>query len=359
MLGIDFIGVNFDVAKESLRRWAAFAGRETGVRLVFGISNFCERDRVLPGSPSMTPEDAVRGIRAEIPAIREIAHWTSDIDARLIHRLRQAGVASTPFYSAFNYGSVVNRLLLMAYSHGCDYLLRVDPGTSPPHRISFKAVIEEHTALIANDPGTVVSRRYADRFALRDEFVSDEPYREAHRRLVAEATGIDVAEQITGGALLSFRLPGVPAIGFPDSADGLTLVWASDDGIYQTLAKSKHGVTAIPLKEDPVARFDPVGKPKPWDEYYRGIVGAVLMACHLDGKGEKDAVAAARSFLDALKTMTTIPEDIDLDRIAPRQYRKAIGAGIENYLLLCDEWMTIVAILKDELKSLTKAEASQ
>ena len=357
MLGIDFIGDNLEGAMRSLRLWSAYIGADQRVLLTLGMSHFSDRGALLPGSDALTPRDAAALIaRGVLPPVTGIAQWTSDIDKRLIHVLRSEGINATPFFNLFNYGSVVNRLLLMSHAKGCDVLMRVDPGTAPPLGISFGEILDEHLSRIENDPTVVVSRRYAERLTLRDDYVRDRARIDAHRRLVAATTGMDVKNQITGGALLSFRPPGIPAICFPGSTDGPTLVWASDDGIYDTLSIMEHGVTTVLFKSHPVTRFDSVGMPKPWQTYYRGIVGRVLLGVLLRGEKEAAGLQAAERFLTALKALAAVPKDAAIDAVAPPGFRAAVRVGVENYGVLRKTWFLIADILREEIDELTRID---
>ena len=232
---------------------------------MLGVSNFCDKDAELRGAKGLSPARVKEVLNSFIPE-QKLAQWTSDIDSILLDAIR-VRFQSQPFLSHFNYGSVVNRLLLLAHSHDCDYMVRIDPGTLPPKRASFAYLMTKHEREIDNDACVVVSRRYARRRALRNMFVRS-GRGESHAELVKDCTGIDVKNQITGGAMLTLKSPGTPAMCFPTDS-GLTLVWASDDGIYQVLPATQDKSHILP--KHPVPRFDAVGKSKPSTEYYRGI----------------------------------------------------------------------------------------
>ncbi len=355
LLGIDFIGSNFPGAIYTIQQWWKYVTSDNKYDCILGVSNFCNRNSPLPGAWDLSPTKVKEVLRCFIPK-KKLVQWTSDIDAILLQTLqKEKRFKSKPFFSEFNYGSVVNRLLLLAYSHDCDYLVRIDPGTIPPKGKPFVDLMAEHESIIDGQINTVVSRRYADRLALRNIFVK-EGKENFHAELVKKYTGIDVYAQITGGAMLTLKSPGTPAICFPPG-DGLTLVWASDDGIYQVLPETKTKSRMLP--DYPVQRFDAVGKPKKSIEYYRGIIGAVCLNTLRNGKTLKIAKQNAEQFLQKLKADILDVEkcslmDADpnwnttfcLKNIAPQPFIKAIADGYKNYIQLLDEWKEICNILK-------------
>ena len=217
--------------------------------------------------------------------------------------------------------------------------------------------MREHQDRIGDNLSKVVSRRYADCLALRDMFVKDGK-ESRHAELVKEHTGIDVNNQVTGGAMMTFRTPGIPAICFPIGA-GLTLVWASDDGVYQVLDKNNIEGEMLDdtVVEHRVQRFDAVGKPKKSKEYYRGILGAIYLKAIRDEEDMNTAGVKAKSFIDKLIEDILNPEkceDIDpewlstfsLNKIAPEDFVKAIWVGYENHNALLREWGKICALLQ-------------
>ncbi len=363
LLGLDFIGGNFPAALYSIQQWWAYACQSDEHVCILGISNFADTDAVLPGSHDFTPLHAVKAISAFVPS-EQIAQWTSDIDAMLLVQLDMNGVRSRPFYPEFNYGSVVNRLLLLASAFDCDYLVRIDPGTSPPMDNTFAELMSEHEKRIAGDRHTIISRRYAKRLALRDIFVR-QGLEGKHAEKVKTFTGIDVHDQITGGAMLTFRIPGTPAVCFPAGA-GLTLVWASDDGIYRVLDDTKPKSEMI--AQSPVERFDAVGKTKSPKEYYRGIVGAVYLKAIREGGDIGVARETVESFLNELKKeILDSKECAKIDpswcstftatEIAPEGFVRAIQDGWENYRYLVQEWEKICEILRNRIVSETSGKS--
>lgn len=369
LLGIDFIGSNCANARQSIEEWWHYILRSEDYACIVGISNFCERQKSLPGSVDFFPTEALRELSSIIPE-NQLTQWTSDIDAHLLGIVQGSQCCSQPFYSEFNYGSVINRLLLLGYAYECDYLIRIDPGTLPPQdkdgSADFATLMTDHEHIIGSDPNTVVSRRYADRSALRHMFVKS-GQEESHAHLIIEYTGIKVKSQVTGGAMLTMKLPGVPAICFPKGS-GLTLVWASDDGIYQVLPQTKKN--SAMMKDHPVERFDAVGKQKKSTEYYRGILGAVYLKAVRDGKSADLAQLEAEIFIETLKNeildhrkCREIDEDPDwikmfcLDAVAPHPFLEAVAVGYENHSVLLDEWDQICRLLKPLIVQETNAKS--
>jgi hypothetical protein len=172
-----------------------------------------------------------------------------------------------PFTSGFSYGGCVNQLMILSQLAGCDYLLRVDPGTLPP--AGLWSMIE--TQMAALQAHCVVSGVYQNRLAFRDDLYVRPAMRDHYLAFIAHHTGVDLQHQITGGALFMASSPGIPAIPFQEwSAGKPTLVWGSDDAFFQDC-----GVKSRVFAQHRVPRHDPFGKPKPPIEYFRGIVGRV------------------------------------------------------------------------------------
>jgi len=354
LLGIDFIGANFPSALYTIQQWWKYVTLSSKYDCILGVSNFCDKNSPLPGARDLSPSKVREVLACFIPK-KKLVQWTSDIDSTLIQTVEKEGFKSKPLFSEFNYGSIVNRLLLLAYSHDCDYLVRIDPGTIPPKGKSFDDLMDEHESAIGGQINTVVSRRYAERLALRDIFVK-EGKENSHAELVKKYTGIDVHAQITGGAMFTLKSPGTPAICFPPGV-GLTLVWASDDGIYQVLPETKTKSRMLP--DYPVQRFDVVGKPKKSIEYYRGIIGAVYLNALRNGKTLSIAKQDVEQFLQKLKADILDAEkcsliDADpywtttfcLENITPQAFVDAIFAGYKNYVQLLKEWKEICETLK-------------
>jgi hypothetical protein len=150
--------------------------------------------------------------------------------------------------------------------------------------------------------------------------------------------------------------PGVPAIAFP-AASGLTLVWATDDGLFQVLPETKAHATV--LTTHPVRRFDSEGKRKTSIEYYRGIVGAAYLHALRRGKAPAEARSDVDEFLLILKreildreTCKRIDNNPDWEEtfcrqtIAPDPFLKAVEAGLANHVELLREWPGICVALQ-------------
>ena len=341
LVGIDFIGINFPSALYSLQQWATYVSRSDYFTPIIGVSTFCERDKSLPGCPNLTAAEAVKCIKECCPRVK-VVHCDTEMNDIARGVLVKNAINSQPFWSSFSYGSVVNRMLLLANEASCDYLVRIDPGTVPPRENSFDEIMQQHISWIG-DSNIVVSRRYAGRLALRDIFLI-EGKADKQCDLVYRMTGIDPLSQVTGGAMFTSKIPGVPAVPFDSSEAGLTLVWASDDGIYQLLEKTKGsrniGVVTIP-------RFDVVGKPKSTKEYYRGVAGTVFLSSLLQGgKSRQDAALDVEEFLGNLlellddKKCRLIDEndnwrnEFTKDKVTPDQFLEKIFAVSYTHLTL-------------------------
>ncbi len=355
LLGIDFIGSNYKNGRDSILKWWKYISKDDVFDCIVGVSNFCGRYDPLPGGNGATPADIVKDLNKIIPQKR-LFQWTSDIDDDLLNVVKHNGYQSVPFYNSFNYGSVINRMLLLTFSHNCDYLVRIDPGTMPNEKVSFTQLMQEHEKIIKGDIYTIVSRKYEKRLALRDIFVK-KGLEMRHAELVQQYTGINTFSQITGGALLTQKSPGIPAICFP-YGQGLTLVWGSDDGIYQILPETME--KSRMLNGFPVKRFDNIGKLKKSTEYYRGIIGAVFLNAICAGKCRSEAENMADLFMQQLKEkILDSKKCIYMDRdhnwfknftrnnIAPSLFLDSIIKGYRNYKILLQEWTEICKILKN------------
>ena len=362
LLGIDFTGENHRAAYSSITQWWQFISDSSHYTPVLGVSNFCEKKKTLPGNDHVTPESAHPFLKSVIPADR-LAHWTSDIDDQISKEAVKQGFQSIPFYSRFSYGGLVNRLLLMACANDCRYLVRIDPGTHPPAGISFDELMKEHEQWIEDNEYGIISRRYLDRLALRHMFVR-EGQKSAHKELVQHATGIPVEAQITGGAMFTQRVPGVPAVCFPPTETNLTLVWASDDGLYQTLKETKNHCKV--LGTHPIPRFDSVGKQKKSTEYYRGICGAVYLQALKTDLSRQQAIHKLEHFIDVLKQeildgaqcsrLDNNPQwnvSFCLEELAPTDFLSAIQTGYENHKSLMPEWVELSKGLRPLVSELT------
>jgi hypothetical protein len=362
LLGIDFVGDNWHTARSTVEQWWQFAADSAVYDVALGVSNFCRRKEVLPGSDSITPESVHQNLASMIPADR-LAHWTSDIDDQVLTEAVRHGFHAVPLYSQFNYGSIVNRLLLMASARDCQYLVRVDPGTRPPTNTPFDRLMDEHRRLIEDDGYEVVSRRYGSRLALRHMFVRP-GLEDIHKNLVQDATGVKIDSQVTGGAMFTQRTPGVPAVCLPPHDGQPTLVWASDDAIYHFLPQTR--THSKMLESYPLPRFELAGKAKSPAEYYRGIVGAIFLRSLTKGTSHNQAVSELEAFIQQLKSeMLDVAKcsqysgdsqwlsSFSPENLAPAAFLDAIRAGYVNHQKLLPEWNGLVETLSPLIRGIT------
>jgi hypothetical protein len=251
-----------------------------------------------------------------------------------------------PFHAEFSYGGLVNRILILASVAGCDYVLRVDPGTLPP--ADLWNMIE--TQVEALRTHRVVSGVYVDRLAFRDNAYALATRHDDYLRFVESATGVNIHEQLTGGALFMAATPGVPALPFEQSGNMRepTLVWGSDDALFQTM-----GIPTRVFTQHRVPRHDPFGKAKPPAEYFRGVLGMVYLNQLRQDSGSRswvpEFVDTLNGFLDATLDesrsygLSVLP--LRIEEVAPPAFLDRIEAGFENYSRLCLTWTALVADL--------------
>ena len=267
--------------------------------------------------------------------------WDDGATARALSALRGR---PQPFSPGFSYGGYVNRVLILSSLAGCDYLLRIDPGTVPP--VDLWRMIETQEAAL--QASRVVSGVYQDRLAFRDNLYARRSLRDGYLAFIAQETGVDLQAQITGGALFMVASPGIPAIPFQEWSPGEpTLVWGSDDAIFQDPAIKSHVFT-----EHRVPRHDPVGKAKAPVEYFRGVVGMA----YLNRLRRHDDVARAsvgsfvkvlNGFLDAsLEENRGSRIPLEAQEVAPAQFLDRIDSGYANYLGLLEAWNDVVDDVK-------------
>lgn len=349
MIGLDFAEGNFPSALCTLFQWAACAKGQKDLDVVFGVSTTAPdpRSMIISMSKYLKPlfclDERVGGMATEI-----ISGHTRKNNCH-------------PFYSGFNYGSLVNRLLLLANIARCQFLVRVDPGTYPFASPDFNSVVQQHIDFVKGTK-KVVSRGYDGRLALRHVFVLD---KSAQEKLVCNYTGIDASQQVTGGALWTSSVPGTPAIGFEQydgfNGKGLTLVWGSDDAIYQILPATGGSKKLLDVS---VPRFDPEGMRKTTVEYYRGVVGMVYLSGFMSSGQESSARERTENFLVDLRVKhldpakyrpetpgKTMDEEFSMDLVAPDSFLTSIRNGLENHsrLMNNDNWTTIADALKEKL----------
>jgi hypothetical protein len=356
MIALDFAEPNFPNALCTLVQWAACAKEQKDFDVVFGVSTTMEN-----------PQDMINLVVKYLKPFK-VFFWDNYFDGDVFNIVNNYPEAEgcRPYYPGFNYGSLVNKLLLLAHMADCQFLVRVDPGTYPFANYNFGAGIKSHIDFIRGTK-SVVSCSYEGRPALRPMFVRNE---KDHKNLVWHYTKINPDSQVTGGALWTSTVPGVPAIGFPKWGVGpkdLTLVWASDDAIYQVLPETK-GSNRLPGS---VLRFNPEGMLKDTVAYYRGVVGAVYLFNLIRSEQEFFAKTEVEKFLEALRnhhldvakyrpmdenvvaTEKLIEEEFVIDTVTPERFLTCIRAGLENHskLMEGDRWTKIADVLKNRLKA--------
>jgi len=141
--------------------------------------------------------------------------------------------------------------------------------------------------------------------------------------------------QVSGGALFTSKIPGLPAIAFEPFAPpaGLTLVWASDDGFFQR--------PPVRGKVNPsirIPRFDAFGFPKSPSDYFLGVGGMVYLNSLMDGKSPEVAEKALHDFIVELNdnflcaslpvNKGRVPLAVDF---VPRQFMSKVQEGWLNY----------------------------
>lgn len=361
LIGFDFTGFNFPSALYSLQQWAAFTKRSEDFEVIFGVSTAQHRSRGLPGAQDLSTRNALMSMtQYAFPLIC----WDEYVNDLAKNILRGQGIKCHASYSGFNYGSLVNRLLLLANEASCDFLIRVDPGTRPPDSRFFDEMAREHIGAIKGKV-CVVSRGYEGRLAIRDQFVRD---KKKHEELVEQFTFVKPNSQVTGGAMFTSNVPGTPAVPFEAYGTAApTLVWGSDDAIFQVLPTTRD---SRKLADIPIPRFDREGKGKSTVEYYRGVSGMVCLAELASGKSESEAKKKVVEFLQTLKEKhldeTKYKSDDEKDAkgrsqgeimgqefshntVAPAAFLSRIKEGWDNYAALLEEWQNVATVLKGHL----------
>lgn len=368
LLIMDFSGRNFPSALYALQQWAPYVNRKnSNYETVVAVATSQDRSDLLIGG-STTIKRALTIIREYCKAPRFVV-WDRRVDKAVDVLLTEGNIKSKPVYPEFNYGSIVNKGLLLASSMQCQYLVRVDPGTRPP-TCSFDTVLKKHVDVIRHrqelGQNVVVSRGYEGRIAVREFYTLPEKLSE-HHGLVEEMTGIDIYNQVTGGALFTCAVPGVPAPPFKKSPDsGLTLVWASDDGFYQIIEETpgskKFGGIEVP-------RFVAVGKEKMSFEYYKGLAGMVFLFSLLRGSDFEKARDKVDEFFERLKPLLDAEkcqkndeeefeekrgqplswvQDFRREMVAEDHFLKQVAKGWENRKTLVKEWPHISKLFADK-----------
>jgi len=371
LLVIDFTRRNFPSALYALQQWGPYVNdKKSMYETIIGVATSQKRSDKLNEGGDTTVETALKTIKEYCRAPAFVV-WDGLIDRIVDDVLKNNRIVSKPVFSGFNYGSIVNKGLLLAHVMGCQYLIRVDPGTLPP-RYSFDTVIKKHTDFIKHHSKVgktvVVSRGYEGRIAVRDFYSKTENLLQ-HHELIEDMTKVNIYAQVTGGALFTSEVPGVPAVPFRKTQNGdLTLVWASDDGFYQLITKMKNG--SMRLGGADVPRFVAVGKEKMSFEYYRGISGMVLLSSLIQGSNLRQATKGVDEFLKRLKPMLDAKKcqkndekdfqekynkKLDWSRhfvrklVAEDAFLKEVSNGWKNYNKLRKNWLRISNLLAREL----------
>ena len=341
LLAISYIDKNEASAHETLSRYQEALDREprNGCTVVLGVET------------SAALADRLRRFHDRFAEIRV---WDDDATRRALSVLGPED--PRPFSETFSYGSFVNKALVMGVLTGCDYLVRVDPGTSPPK--DLWQVLEKLVRSRGSFP--VTSGRYEGRLAVRtDCYRRADSDREEYLNLVREFTGVDVRDQTTGGALFVSALPGAPAIPFQAWGDGRPcLVWGSDDAIYQLMGDARAPLAGGVLRGGSgrpfIPRHDSVGLPKPVTEYFLGVAGMVhlnsllhriesrdrvdefirLLNVHLDPEAKENLDGRGRSLVPLAPV-----------EVAPDGFLQRVAEGWREYQRLRENWNRLVELM--------------
>jgi hypothetical protein len=323
LLAVSFTASNAASAQTTIREFGNYFRRSAHSRyeVLLGVESHADRRPELERFENLFPT---------------ICSWDDETTARALSALRGR---PQPFFSGFSYGGYVNRVLMLSGLAGCDYLLRVDPGTLPP--VDLWSMIEAQVeALHASQ---VVSGVYQDRLAFRDNLYARRSLRDQYLAFIAQETGVALHRQITGGALFMVATPGIPAIPFQEWSPGNpTLVWGSDDAVFQDA-----GINSRVFDHHKVPRHDPFGKAKPPVEYFRGVVGMVYLNRLRRNDAARTCVASfietLNGFLDSsLEENRESRIPLEEKDVAPAQFLDRIDSGYANYLGLLGAWTDVV-----------------
>ncbi|MCY2951266.1 MAG: hypothetical protein NTU53_04720 [Planctomycetota bacterium] len=357
LFSFDFIKNGFPSALYTLREWSAYVNPASNSRckVKFAVST--------------SDTDANKQITVMRDYCRgsPLIVWDQAVNDTVLDLCKKEGLPA-PVSSSFSYGGVVNKGLLLAAAHSCEYYVRIDPGTRPPS-LGIDTILSQHAKYLEQhaESHAVVSRGYENRLALRDYLLKSNRVLD-HHALVEGTTGIDVFNQVTGGAMFTSRVPGVPACPFEPLKNGApTLVWASDDGFFQQEgspnASRRLGGADIP-------RFDPEGKRKGPREYYRGIALAVWFSNYRKARDANGADAAVHTFIEQVKEFLDdekcekvcqetnpelhwLPEDFTADTVAPRGFRDQVRNGWNEYATLRECWPDLCTKIRDNVRDPT------
>lgn len=337
MLGMSFFK-NHAEARKTARAFSDVLGVDN--LAVLGLETELSRDENLPESQETMANFLNEGMHENWP---RLYLWDKNCDRQVLQDWAEN--LPMPFYEKFSYGGAVNRLLALAKVAGCEYLIRVDPGTAPPYY--FQQLINYHVSKLEQDKAKVVSGQYTDRIALRDNFVPSDK-KEAYYQFIRDYTGVDPRhnKQVTGGAAITIAVAGPPAIPF----DGAR-VWASDDGYFQLIFPSK----ALILPESIVPRTDP-GYPMPGTEYFVRLASMVVL-CELHKGSEKPRAKDKGSefferLMEYLDSERQEVFDIESAKEELRGLIEVIFEGYNNYKHLNENWLAVIEELDKRTSNL-------
>lgn len=299
----------------------------------------------------------------------EIYVWSKPLTQAVTERPLSVSEAR-PFFPSFSYGGFLNQAFILATYAECDYVLRVDPGTAPPEELG-EILIEHFDTLDSESDVEVVSGQYQDRLAYRDRLYRHDTNADEYLRFVGRFTGVDLRKQVTGGAMFTATTPGVPAMPFEmfTAASGKqepTLVWGSDDALFQL-----HSPPTLPcgrvFLEHAVPRFDPVGKAKLPEEYFRGVAGMVYLRTLLERRRSRESVsrfiAELNPYLSPDRPECRDPNNpactllpLRLADVAPALFLDKIDIGHANYTRLCRDWTEIVPDVANTIQSIDSGD---
>ena len=327
LLAVSYTASNAASAQTTIREFGNYFQRHagSGYQVLLGVESCADRRAELAQFENLFPT---------------IYCWDEDTTTVALNALRGR---PQPFFPGFSYGGYVNRVLILSKLAGCNYLLRVDPGTLPP--ADLWGMIETQVSALRTNH--VVSGVYQDRLAFRDNLYARRSLRDEYVAFIARETGVSLHRQITGGALFMMQSPGIPAIPFQGWSPGSpTLVWGSDDAVFQD-----SDLKSCVFTEHRVPRHDPFGKAKPPVEYFRGVVGMAYLNRLRRNEASRFSVAtfieALNGFLDdSLEENRESRIPLEESDVAPAPFLDKIDSGYTNYLRLLGAWNDVV----DEVK---------
>lgn len=314
LLGLSFFNQTGEVT-DTLKTFGDQLGNNS-YEIVLGLENEKSRSQVEPVLDSLRSQ-----------GWPTCYIWDDDVNRSAMRSLDRT--KALPFFANFSYGAAVNRMLLLATASGCEYLVRVDPGTGCPPNMA--QLIDWHTRAISRGR-KVVSGQYSDRVAIRDDFVK-ELQRDDYYQFVQAFTGVNCRPgcQITGGAAMTLSAEGPPAIVFDK-----VRVWASDDGFFQSFLGQTETEVQVTIK---INRSEP-GIGLQLSTYIARIAAMVVLHHAHEAKNSELALREARRFLQNVGQFVSPrysynPAEAE-KLIAPEV--DVIYSGYQNYLSLLEQW---------------------